>query len=219
MMETAEVWLFGSTARGDTDELSDVDVLVAGSLDPSVLQSLDLPQGRLSIVRYEWPELRHMAAYGSLFLHHVRLEGRPLQPAGGPALTDLLSRLPAYERAERELHSFEAVLADVESAVAGDHSPPFELAVIATTMRHACILGCYAIGQPTFGRRAAFSVFLRHVDRGSLVESANRLYHFRLFEDGRSAIPYRPTTRDVMQWLRITSRVIEEVQFAIDNVN
>lgn len=44
MTATSELWLFGSVARGDTDDLSDVDVLVAGDLQPRVLSRLPYPR-------------------------------------------------------------------------------------------------------------------------------------------------------------------------------
>jgi Nucleotidyltransferase domain len=218
MTKPAEFWLFGSNARGDADEVSDVDILVAGMSDPAAFQSLGFPEDRLSIVRYEWRELQQMAAYGSLFLHHVALEGRQLQPNGHSMLANLLVRLPAYKRADQELNSFETVLTDVAGSLGGDHSPPFELAVIATTMRHACILGCYGIGQPTFGRSAAFKLFLSHVDRDSLIDPAIRLYKFRLYEDGRCEMPFRPTTSDVEWWLETTRAVISQVRVALDRI-
>src|SRR4051794_14637489 len=131
MTATSEIWLFGSVARGDVDDLSDVDVLVAGELEPQALSRLPYPKDRLSVVRYEWPELRQMAGYGSLFLHHVRLEGKPLCPPQHARLAALLEKLPPYNRAQHELSSFVRVLDDVEDSLQGDHSPAFELAVIA----------------------------------------------------------------------------------------
>lgn len=211
--EPPEFWLYGSVARGDVDGLSDIDVLVAGEFEERDLAQLPYPEERLSIVRYDWAELEHMASYGSLFLHHVSLEGRPLGVArSGSRLSTLLDGLPSYVRAQRELASFVTVLEDVERSLGRDHSPTYELSVIATALRHACILGCYAIGRPSFGRSSAFAVFLSHVGLDAVVEDAQHLYGFRLFEDGRSPAPFDASTEDVRFWLRRARMVVAEVE-------
>jgi hypothetical protein len=219
MIATTEVWLFGSVARGDTDELSDVDVLVAGTLEPQTLSLLQYPRSRMSVVRYDWTELRQMARYGSLFLHHVRLEGKPLSSPCESELAVLLAALPPYGRAQQELSSFESVLDDVECALRDDHSPAFELAVIATALRHSCILGCYAVGEPTFGRGSAFRLFLGRAGREDLIEAALQLYEFRLYEDGRGPLPFKATTKDVRLWLTHAREVLHAVARELHGVN
>jgi predicted nucleotidyltransferase len=210
-----EFWLYGSAARGDVDGLSDIDVLVVGEFDECDLAQLPYPKERLSIVRYDWAELEHMAAYGSLFLHHVSLEGRPL--GNRSRLSALLDGLPRYVRAHRELASFVTVLDDVEGSLTRDHSPTYELSVIATALRHACILGCYAINRPSFGRASAFAVFLLHAGLGAMVDDAQRLYGFRLHEDGRAPAPFDPSTEDVRLWLAQARMVIAEVARYLDD--
>lgn len=216
MSSPSELWLFGSAARGDVDDLSDVDVLVAGTPSARALDVLPYSASRLSVVRYSWDELAHMAAYGSLFLHHVRLEGKPLHPEAGPRLRALLEKLPPYHRADHELASFRLVLDDVQESLAGEPSPAFELSVIATALRHSCILGCYAMGHPTFGRRTAFHVFLERCGLGDLVSDAERLYEFRLYEDERAVAPFGATVEDVRVWLERARIVVDAVAEALD---
>lgn len=216
MSLTSEIWLYGSRARGDVDAASDIDVLVAGELEEQALVGLPYPREQLSIVRYDWDELEHMVAYGSLFLHHVKLEGRPLVSDPTSYLLALLETLPRYERANRELASFVTVLDDVECSLSGDHSPAFELSVIATALRHACILGCYAIGRPTFGRESAFRNFLGHTGFEELIPQSQLLYMFRLYEDHRAPAPYEASTEDVRSWLDRVRQVIGVVEGCLD---
>lgn len=212
MSKPSEVWLFGSAARGDIDARSDVDVLVAGPIEGAGLDELAYPADALSVVQYSWSELEHMAGYGSLFLQHVRTEGRPVKAAAPSRLRALMTAMSSYERADCELASFTLVLDDVERSLTVDHSPVFELSVIATALRHACILGSYAIGCPTFGRNSAFEVFLKTAGRSDLVSSAQRVYEFRLHEDGRGPAPFEPTTEDVKSWLRMARDVLADVE-------
>ena len=216
MSVTSEIWLYGSTARGDTDRVSDIDVLVAGEFEEQAIVRVPYPREQLSIVRYDWHELEHMVAYGSLFLHHIKLEGRPLVSNPNSRLRALLERLPSYERADRELASFVTVLDDVECSLSGDHSPAFELSVIATALRHACILGCYAIDRPTFGRETAFRIFLGQQGLVDLAAQAQRLYTFRLYEDHRAPAPFEASSEDVRSWLVRARQVIGVVEGCLD---
>src|SRR5215210_7275868 len=128
-----EVWVYGSAARGDLDELSDLDLLVL--IEPGEggdLPAISASESSVSVSRYTWDEIFSMVGYGSLFLHHVKRKGRALVEEDPPRLRQLLDQLPAYQRADQELDSFSQVVADVRNAVDGDYSPQFELAVLAT---------------------------------------------------------------------------------------
>src|SRR5207248_2625007 len=135
------------------------------------------PGDSVSLSRYSWDEIAAMVGYGSLFLHHLKQEGRPLTEEQPARLRELLDRLPPYKRADQELDSFSQVVADVCDAVKQDYSPQFELAVLATAARHAAILGCYLIGEPRFGRAEPFRVLLPRLGyRRAEIEDFERLY-------------------------------------------
>lgn len=68
--ETAPTLLFGSHARGDARPGSDVDVLQLARSPSSY------SHGRLSVTVYRADDLRAMAKRGSLFVLHLRTDGR-----------------------------------------------------------------------------------------------------------------------------------------------
>ena len=148
--------VYGSAARGDLDGRSDLDLLI---VDDGCERPASYPGA--SVVRYTWDEFREMSDYGSLFLRHLRAEGRILgaDDEGRLLVYSLLDNLPRYSRISFDLHSFELAIADSESALAeGDTSIEFELASLATVMRHCAILGCYLIGCENFTRNGAFDL-------------------------------------------------------------
>jgi predicted nucleotidyltransferase len=212
-MSTTEVWLYGSYARGDQASSSDLDVLVAGE-DMAVLKEVDLPATeRLAVSRYTWEELEQMASYGSLFLHHLKLEGRPLLETPDQRMRRLLDSLGEYQRAGRELESFRRVLDDVKESLDGDFSPPFEMAVIATAARHAAILGCYAVGEPNFGRDSAFRQLLPRLGYSSAeVGEFIDLYRFRRADD--EGVPPRAeiSAAQVLDWIVRVKSLIDQVE-------
>lgn len=157
-----EVWLYGSVARDTYTENSDLDILMlprdATSFD---LQSVirGLPRHEFcSVTSYSWDEVIRMAEYGSLFLVHLRSEGRLLHAEGsGRGLQGILDELPPYTRARRELRGFAMALNDGLENLREGGDVAFELGVAGRVIRHASILTCYLAGDPTFDRTASIT--------------------------------------------------------------
>src|SRR6478609_7822845 len=85
--------LYGSAARGDSDNLSDIDILI---IDDDPHRQYFYPDA--SVVRYEWSEIAEMKTYGSLFLRHLRQHSRILDGniVGKISYTELLEQVPSY---------------------------------------------------------------------------------------------------------------------------
>jgi predicted nucleotidyltransferase len=217
------IWLYGSTARGDADAESDIDVLVVSNdRDHShPLSSLDIDGAAerpraVSPMHFTWHEIESMAEYGSLFLHHLRLEGRPIN-GEHDRLSEILSVLPAYQRARHELDAFQTVLSDVHQSLEDPHSPAYELAVIGTALRHAFILGCYVSDQPDFGRTSPFHRLCRLLgEPHATADELATLYRFRLYQHNRASAPFVPTTDDVRRWLARADRLLMMIRERVD---
>jgi Nucleotidyltransferase domain len=171
--------LYGSAARGDNDAVSDIDLLI-------VDDSAQRPASRhgATVVRYTWAEFREMSSYGSLFLRHLRKEGHILgaDDLGGFQYRRLLAQLPCYCRAAFDLRSFELAIHDSEIALTeGDTSIEFEIASLATVMRHCSILGSYLLGAEDFTRTGAFDLCCDKFGLGELPKEVfRRMYSYRI---------------------------------------
>lgn len=154
-----EIWLYGSRARGDADAMSDTDVLVVGEADIKVVPRIrDLAYPRVNISLYSWEEIHRMHAYGSLYLHHIAMEGHRLQAAATAPerFPELLADLPRFARAREDMVGFQRALGESRASLADGGWPDFECEVVATVARHAAILGSYCVGEPAFGREHPF---------------------------------------------------------------
>lgn len=212
-----EVWLYGSRARGDADADSDTDLLVVGPPGCNAevaVAGLTYPRTKVSF--YSWDELRRMHAYGSLYLLHIRTEGRQLRSSHADAhrLTRLLADLPPFSRAEEDLAGFRRALAESRASLADGGWPDFECEVVATVARHAAILGSYCTGEPAFGRERPFHVVGRALGYNasavcSLAESATA---WRLHQPGPHTEPGA-----MHGWLAQVSRFLDELEGVIND--
>ena len=174
---------------GDAGPDSDLDVLVIGDKDPNRPWVPDVGESlnNLSISRYSWSEIRGMASYGSLFLHHLRLEGRPIfedQECRG-RLRRLLDELPEYAKGSRDVKGFGTVLRDVGAELTRRCDDPYELSVLGTIIRHSAILGCWLLGIPQFGRTKPVHVIAEAIGSEADWGAFRELYQYRLYCDRR----------------------------------
>lgn len=199
------IWLYGSHARGDADELSDVDVLVVSesSDEPVSIDCIDLPSRQISVTRYTWTEIDGMVDAGSLFLRHLQMEGQPasetLRAKG--RLDSSLARLGPYRMARRDVRGFEEVLTDVRMSLDSGGTLTFELATLGTVIRHACILDCALAGQPCFSRLEP--VRRACENRSPMYRWAadfEVLYSYRMYAEGRLAEPPAATEALAATW-------------------
>lgn len=211
------MWLYGSRSRGDADALSDSDLLVVGppGTDTELAASeFTYPHPKISF--YTWDELRRMHSYGSLFLLHVRAEGRRLRPSGGDSdrLPTLLASLPPFSRAEEDLAGFRRALVESRTSLADGGWPDFECEVVATVARHAAILGAYCVGEPAFGREQPFHVVGARLGYGNSTVDllATTATAWRLHQPGPHT---QPEAIDL--WLHQVSRLLDDLEGVIDD--
>jgi len=214
------ILLYGSYARGDADDVSDVDVLVIGPVKPIDSEIAELLpasyRGVLHTSHYTWEEFAAMSKYGSLFLHHIATESKTIRYEGDAhrRLWDLLSDLPPYRLAKRDLSAFRVTVNDVHAGLGVGLPPCFELAVLGGVARHASVLGCYVMGRPTYGRksiaRAADLLHLSEVHKD--LELAHR---FRLYEEGQCDAPSEVSLSAVNRTVDILSIFLDRLEEVI----
>ena len=213
-----EVWLYGSRARGDADRRSDTDLLVIGD-DASGLAAVSCacpgPEPHVSF--YTWHEVADLQSYGSLFLHHIRLEavricGSRRYPARFP---QLLASLPPFTRAGVDLTNFRVAFEECSTSLAQGGWPDLEFQILATVARHAAILASHCIGHSTFGRTKPFHVWGRHAGwrRADVDALAAGSVAYRFLPLGADEWTAHELTTHA--WLALLDRLLREMEVPI----
>lgn len=171
------ILLYGSRARGDHDDASDVDVLVLSPrpadltmqrcVQAAMAVEFEVPEEQVSISSYSFPEMARMAKAGTLFARHVASEARLISSdeVGAATLAQVLASVPSgpFEISTEDLRIYRTALSDVVNALntaTVDHV--FELVQLRTLLRHLSVLASAAEGAPVFGRVAAFKAMVRN---------------------------------------------------------
>ncbi|MGD1041563.1 MAG: nucleotidyltransferase domain-containing protein [Sedimentisphaerales bacterium] len=157
------IMLFGSTARRDTDAYSDKDIFVL--FDDIPLDELLQIKHRIVLPYcenetfpscYKNKDALLMAEHGSLFLWHLKLEGRIVFSKRN-ALQIIFASLKPYINYRKDLECYQELLQDVEKSIERWNTPnAMDIALLFTIARNVCILLCHKNGTPKFGRSNAY---------------------------------------------------------------
>lgn len=216
------VCLFGSVARGQVNEWSDIDILVVGSdagLVPSALLNklpADLKEDRVTLLYYLRCELRDLFAARWSFSEHLRREGEVLYDRTG-FLTSLLRRernTPAATKEELNARLDQLNAYNDLRVFKGNFL--FVLGHLYTVGKAVTMLALAAEDAPEFNREAAFlKLAERHPELASDVNTVAQLRPFYRLVTRRGAEPlpfaYRGADREVTKAIAAVRRLARAV--------
>jgi hypothetical protein len=105
-----------------------------------------------------------MMLRGSLFLWHLRLEGKVLYDKD-QFLERLLDNLPEFSAYHESLSSYRSMWQGVSEACSSlGYLTEFDCHVLHGIVRDCCILLCYSLGCPSFGRSSAYEKAVAQVE-------------------------------------------------------
>lgn len=219
MKEDMVLWLYGSKSRGDDDKFSDTDVLVVGkSIEDLKYARESIPQdlSQVNLNFYSWKEIKNMAMYGSLFLQHLKLEGRCIYEGKfvKSKLLHLFSDLTEYKKASSDLKSFLKAIEETKQSLVFNEMLFFDMSVLATVIRHCSILGCWFLKKPCFNRIEPVRYLIKKLDFLKInIEEYSLLYKYKLYIDKRiSKNEIDNISISPRKWLKNSEAIVKGVK-------
>lgn len=219
-----EIYLFGSVARGDQDEKSDVDILIVID-DCSEVEyiewkdkfadCLEVPISWISVYRIS--KIMRMYNIGSYFLWHIKKEGKVIYSRENE-LSALLLTLPKYRNVKNDLNEYSQILIDIQQELSDKYiCIEYELAVLASLVRNTCITISYLNGKLDFGRNSAVMYCVDKYQINVTLQEYEDLYQYRLYNTGK--INNVPTGERIQleMWIKIESDLLEIAKKGVEN--
>lgn len=214
--EIKAIVLYGSHARGDSDGESDVDVCVFTEDQKAitieeiafflpVLQSL-----HLSLTAYCQADLTAMIEYGSLFLWHLKLEGRIAY--GEEYLSSRFIELQPFVKHQSEIEYHHQIFDDLTtSAREWGRGNEFDLGLLFTIARNTCMVLAHKAGRPAFGRLSCYRAAMSAYDDLPLDERTYiELSQWKLvYERGAEVPGTLPSCEEMHRLLAIIRNLLE----------
>lgn len=219
------VIIFGSTARGERDVYSDIDVcvIIDGELDGvvsiNIKQDVSLMYGvdQEEIVVYSPNQIDQMLVYRSLFLWHLKLEGNVLFDNG--YFKKIANKLLKYDKHLIELNYHAELLGDIISYLNKFNIvSELDLSQLFTICRNSCMILAHYNNEFAFGRNSAFEVASRiYNDLPISRELYQYLMNWKLiYERGIILDLETPSIRELMDIITTTKRLL---YFSIEKVS
>ncbi|MDN7892970.1 nucleotidyltransferase domain-containing protein [Burkholderia cepacia] len=197
-----DVRLFGSAARGDSDERSDIDVLVvteAGKPDIEVLKAslFDRIKANVDVSVYSINRLRMMFSEGHMFSWHLYQESRRLEYRDTVDLLALLGKPNPYRSAHKDVSELLDLLETIKDEVKNTSSLTFEAGLLYVCARNIALSASwYTEDGIKFGRNSPFELTL-----GKLAFPLSRADYDILVACRHASTRGEPTEAPPRDWL------------------
>ena len=219
-----EIYLFGSFARGDQDQYSDIDILIVVDdcteneyikYKDSYAQILEVPVSWLSVYRID--KIKKMYNSGSYFLWHIKTEGKVIYSRDNE-LESLLLTLPRYTNIENDLNEYSEILSDIKDELDNKYiSIDYELSVLASLVRNTCIAISYLNGKLDFGRNSVVIYCSSRYGLDIDLAEYEALYQYRLYHTGKIEKVPKGKMEQLKKWIKVEEVLLEIAKRGVVN--
>ena len=219
-----EIYLFGSVARGDQDEQSDVDILIVidnCSEDDYIKYKkeyasiLQIPVSWISL--YRETQILKMHEKGSYFLWHLKQEGKVLYSRENE-LDKLFATLPRYRGMKEDIKEYRQILDDVNEELHNVYlCIEYELSVLASLVRNTCIMLSYLNNRFDFSRNQVVKYCIDTYKIDVSLEEYRALYKYRSYETGKIQRVEKGKIEDINKWVKVENQLLDISEKEVDD--
>ncbi|ALC84718.1 hypothetical protein AM499_02000 [Bacillus sp. FJAT-22090] len=156
--------LFGSKARGEEDDFSDVDIflLVEDIPQDRIEEIIDILKSKLlfdniRISLYQISTYKQLLLEGSMFIWHLKLEGRIIYKKSN---INLYNNLVPFTKFQYNLSLYKKLYINAKASLKANGMNEFDLSQLFFICRNVCLLTCFKLSYPTFGRISVYDKLL-----------------------------------------------------------
>ena len=219
-----EIYLFGSVARGDQDEQSDVDILIVidnCSEDDYIKYKkeyasiLQIPVSWISLYREK--KILKMHEKGSYFLWNLKQEGKVLYSRENE-LDKLFATLPRYRGMKEDIKEYRQILDDVNEELHNVYlCIEYELSVLASLVRNTCIMLSYLNNRFDFSRNQVVKYCIDTYKIDVSLEEYRALYKYRSYETGKIQRVEKGKIEDINKWVKVENQLLDISEKEVDD--
>ncbi|WP_416150822.1 nucleotidyltransferase domain-containing protein [Salipaludibacillus sp. HK11] len=162
------VILFGSKARNDADNNSDVDIFILiddnysevnkNNLIKKVSRIIDDKKTNVSL--YSKEVFNKMLDDGSMFLWHLKLEGKYIFNRYN---MDIFKGLNDFQNYRKNLNLYKDLFAEAKESITTNMVNSYDLSMLFFLCRNLSLLTCFKIGRPNFGKYSAYNELIYYL--------------------------------------------------------
>lgn len=211
------VMLYGSWARHENDEFSDMDILIVteDTINKKFVISDSegnfLPEKWISI--YSKENIMYMKKNTSLFLWHIKLEALCLYKKD-LFMDEILYNLSEYNGTAEDIYQYKVIYQDIKKLMEKQQfiSLHYELSLLASLVRNIAIAYCYVNGVKCFGRIKPVLLLIGDYPLFSIEEYVE-LYTFRsLYNNSESNCYGKIELEFIWKWIDIIEELIRVME-------
>lgn len=218
-----EIYLFGSVARGEQDEQSDVDILIVIDncseedyikYKKNYASILQIPVSWISLYRIK--KILKMYEKGSYFLWHLKQEGKVLYTKENE-LAKLFATLPRYRAMRNDIKEYQQILDDVKGERYNKYlCVEYELSVLASLVRNTCIMLSYLNDRFDFSRNLVVEYCIDKYKIDISLEEYKILYQYRSYETGKIKEVIQGKIDDLNKWIKVEKQLLDIAEKEVD---
>lgn len=216
------IYLFGSVARREQDEFSDIDILIIINdcseeefirRKDAFAKIMSIPPSWLSV--YRIGKIRQMYLCGSYFLWHIKEEGIELY-SRDDTFKELLVKLPMYSNAAQDINDYNDILCDIENELDNELLDiNYELSVLASLVRNTCIAISFFDQRHDFGRKTPVIYCIEKYGIEVTEDDYDQLYKYRLLQTGKCDKVEDGSGAILIRWVNIERQLLEIAERSI----
>ena len=218
-----EIYLFGSVARGEQDEQSDVDILIVIDncseedyikYKKNYASILQIPVSWISLYRIK--KILKMYEKGSYFLWHLKQEGKVLYTKENE-LAKLFATLPRYRAMRNDIKEYQQILDDIKEERYNKYlCVEYELSVLASLVRNTCIMLSYLNDRFDFSRNLVVEYCIDKYKIDISLEEYKILYQYRSYETGKIKEVIQGKIDDLNKWIKVEKQLLDIAEKEVD---